>query len=181
MYRARRTLVVKFDNDAIDESEDVREVYTLIQCTTLHTTLACKVIVCVCVCVFSHCACTSSYTVAQALLMAVSTVRKHVWYCLRIRAAHASFGRFLECRLELALYKTLLLIRSCTYTKGFACALTAVTTATHQVIQAGKTLLRMRRPMVDMDLRYEKLTGTHITPLTQVHKTTAVQCTAYNQ
>jgi hypothetical protein len=47
MYRARRTLVVKFDNDAIDESEDVREVYTLIQCVTLHTTLACEVSVCV--------------------------------------------------------------------------------------------------------------------------------------
>eukprot|EP00611_Tribonema_gayanum_P012246 TRINITY_DN2287_c0_g1_i3.p1 TRINITY_DN2287_c0_g1~~TRINITY_DN2287_c0_g1_i3.p1 ORF type:complete len:206 (-),score=91.80 TRINITY_DN2287_c0_g1_i3:178-711(-) len=36
-----------------------------------------------------------------------------------------------------------------------------------EVIQAGKTLLRMRRPMVDMDLRYEVLTGNHITPLTQ--------------
>ncbi|CAM9741006.1 unnamed protein product [Discosporangium mesarthrocarpum] len=35
------------------------------------------------------------------------------------------------------------------------------------VIQEGKTLLRMRRPMVDMDLRYEIITGNHITPLTQ--------------
>jgi hypothetical protein len=34
-------------------------------------------------------------------------------------------------------------------------------------IQEGKTLLRMRRPMIDMDLRYEVMRGSHITPLTQ--------------
>jgi hypothetical protein len=37
MYRARRTLVVKFDNDSIDESEDVREVSTAAAITTLHS------------------------------------------------------------------------------------------------------------------------------------------------
>lgn len=36
-----------------------------------------------------------------------------------------------------------------------------------EIIQAGKTLLRMRRPMVDMELRYETLKGSHITPLAQ--------------
>ncbi|CAM9128144.1 unnamed protein product [Phaeothamnion confervicola] len=41
------------------------------------------------------------------------------------------------------------------------------TRAIKDVIQEGKTLLRMRRPMVDMDLRYEMITGTHVTPLTQ--------------
>ncbi|CAM9434525.1 unnamed protein product [Chrysoparadoxa australica] len=36
-----------------------------------------------------------------------------------------------------------------------------------EVIGEGKTLLRMRRPMIDMGLRYEVITGTHVTPLTQ--------------
>ncbi|CAN0287456.1 unnamed protein product, partial [Scytosiphon promiscuus] len=35
------------------------------------------------------------------------------------------------------------------------------------VIQEGKTLLRMRRPLVDMELRYEIIKGNHVTPLTQ--------------
>ncbi|CAM9182146.1 unnamed protein product, partial [Ectocarpus sp. 12 AP-2014] len=35
------------------------------------------------------------------------------------------------------------------------------------VIQEGKTLLRMRRPLVEMELRYEIIKGNHITPLTQ--------------
>ncbi|CAM9818220.1 unnamed protein product, partial [Sphacelaria rigidula] len=39
--------------------------------------------------------------------------------------------------------------------------------AMKDVIQEGKTLLRMKRPLVDMELRYEIITGNHITPLTQ--------------
>jgi hypothetical protein len=38
MYRARRTLVVKFDNDAIDESEDVREASAAAVAAAEHST-----------------------------------------------------------------------------------------------------------------------------------------------
>lgn len=36
------------------------------------------------------------------------------------------------------------------------------------VIQEAKDIMRLKRPMVKFDIRLEKITGTHITPLTQV-------------
>lgn len=36
------------------------------------------------------------------------------------------------------------------------------------VIQDAKDIMRLKRPMIKFDIRLETITGTHITPLTQV-------------
>ena len=36
-----------------------------------------------------------------------------------------------------------------------------------QVLQESRSIMRMKRPLVKMDVRLETITGTHVTPLTQ--------------
>lgn len=36
-----------------------------------------------------------------------------------------------------------------------------------QVLMEAKDTMRLKRPMVAFDVRFEKITGTHVTPLTQ--------------